>query len=105
MWDRGRSDSEAVASFPSLPLQAIAEGSLGFVMGWGEDGSLEGKGASLKESHELLLCGTGAVSGSLCACQGGVVGSLLVPSIHLSHSPLEDFAALGQVRLCSCLVG
>lgn len=35
---------------------------MGFVMGWGEDGSLEGKGVSPKEGSELLLCGTGAVA-------------------------------------------
>lgn len=35
---------------------------MGFVVAWGEDGSLQGKGAFPKEGSELLLYGTDAVA-------------------------------------------
>lgn len=56
MQGRGRSDSEAVLSFPTWPPEAIAVGSVGFVLGWGENGTLEGKGVCAEESSELLPC-------------------------------------------------
>lgn len=40
----------------------MAEDSVDFVMGWGEDGSLEGKGVFPTESNELLLCGADDVA-------------------------------------------
>lgn len=67
-------------------------------MGWGEDGSLEGKGVSPKESSELH-CVEHAVAYPYvlakqdeCWGRGGVVSHLF-----LSHRPLVDFVALGQV--------
>lgn len=65
-------------------------------MGWGEDGSLEGKGVSPKESSELHCMEHAVAYPYVLAkqdeCWGGEVSH---PS--LSHRPLEDFAALGQV--------
>ncbi|KAI1234712.1 hypothetical protein IHE44_0003088 [Lamprotornis superbus] len=50
------------AGLPCWLLRELsAEGSVDFVMSWGEDGPLDSKGVFPKESNELLLCATDAV--------------------------------------------